>query len=67
MILAEKESQRFLIINAQQKLAKVEKDVELALNDFRDMRKRTTNLCDIFSLKHLYYSCYNIVTCVTKI
>lgn len=37
LVLAEKEPERFVIINAQQELIKVEKDVELAINDFLDM------------------------------
>lgn len=36
LILAEKEPERFVIIDAQQELSKVEKDVELAINDFLD-------------------------------
>jgi dTMP kinase len=34
LLLAEKEPERFVIIDAQQELAKVEKDVELAVNEF---------------------------------
>jgi len=37
--LAENEPERFVIIDAQQELSKVEKDVELAVNEFLDKRK----------------------------
>ncbi|MCZ7401314.1 MAG: dTMP kinase [Candidatus Methanoperedens sp.] len=36
LTLADKEPERFVIIDAQQELSQVEKDVELAVNDFLD-------------------------------
>jgi dTMP kinase len=38
LLLAKKEPERFVIIDAQQELAKVEKDVESAVNEFLDKR-----------------------------